>query len=141
MNIHVRSRQIEMDEAVCAHIDRRLQFSLGRYASRILRVTVQIIDLNGPRRGKDKSCRVEVRLLPRGSIFVEEISADLNAAVDRAADRVMRSVTRALERTRDLERDTGTSRRLVPASMASDVNELPTAWEDTRRQRKERSSQ
>jgi putative sigma-54 modulation protein len=115
MKIHVRSRQVEVDDAVRAHIERRLQFSLGRLSPRILRVTVQIVDLNGPRGGEDKACRIEVRLLPTGSIFVEDTDADLYAAVDRAADSAARSVSRAIKRTRDLERDAAPPSRTLPA--------------------------
>lgn len=106
MKIHVRSRQVEVDDTVRAQIERRLQFSLGRFSRQILRVAVQIVDLNGPRGGEDKSCRIEVRLLPTGSIFVADTDADLYAAVDRAADRAAQCVSRAARRTRQARIDT-----------------------------------
>jgi ribosome hibernation promoting factor len=104
MKIQVRSRQVEVDGTARAHVERRLQFGLGRLSLRILRVTVQIVDLNGPRGGEDKSCRIEVRLLPTGRVFVEDTDADLYAAIDRAVDRVARSVLRAIKRSRAVTR-------------------------------------
>ena len=102
MKIHVRSRQVVVSESVRAHIERRLEFSLGRVAPRVRRATVQIVDLNGPRGGEDKACRIEVRLDPTGTVFVEDRDANLYTALDRAADRAGRSVVRALKRERDL---------------------------------------
>lgn len=113
MKIHVRSKHFAVDEALRCHIERRLEFSLGRCSPRILRTTVQLLDLNGPRGGEDKACRIEVRLRPTGTLFVEDRDADLFAAVDRAADRTGRSVARALKRERELER------RPPPANGAS----------------------
>lgn len=127
MKIHVRSKQVGLDETVRAYIERRLQFNLGRYSPRILRVTVQIVDPNGPRGGEDKVCRIEVRLLPTGSIFVEDTDADLQVAVDRAADRTARSVSRAIERARDFEREVAPRSSLWPASTPSDTDEQPAS--------------
>jgi putative sigma-54 modulation protein len=127
MKIHVRGRQVDVEENVRAHIERRLQFNLGRFSPRILRVTVRVIDLNGPRGGEDKNCRIEIRLLSTGSIFVEDTDADLYVAVDRAADRAERSVSRAIKRTRDLERYTASPSSPLPASTIADKNEKPAA--------------
>lgn len=123
MKIHVRSKHLAVDETVRSYVERRLEFSLGRLATRILRATVQIVDLNGPRGGEDKVCRVEVRLRPTGTVFVEERDADLYAALDRGADRAGRSVARALKRERDLERS--------PASLSNPP--MPTNVADTSR--------
>ncbi len=127
MKIHLRSKKVGLDETVRAYIERRLRFSLGRYSPRILRVTVQIVDLNGPRGGEDKVCRIEVRLLPTGSVFVEDTDADLHAAVDRATDRAARSVSRAIERTRDLKRDIAPRSSQWPAPTPMDTDEQPAA--------------
>jgi ribosomal subunit interface protein len=126
MRIHVRSKQVEVDETVRAHIEHRIEMSLGRLSSRIQRVNAQIIDLNGPRGGRDKACRIELRLLPTGSIFVEDTDADLYVAVGRAADRAARSASRAIERTRDLERDATPPSSPLPAPAAPDTDQEPT---------------
>jgi ribosome-associated translation inhibitor RaiA len=124
MKVHVRGKQADVSNTVRAHIERRLQFSLGRLSPRILRVTVQILDLNGPRGGEDKACRIEVRLLPAGSVFVEDTDADLHAAVDRAADRAAGAVSRVIERTRRLERRPSKTRL---RSTSSDTDYRPAA--------------
>jgi len=104
MQIHIRSQQIAVEKTLRSHIERRLEFSLGRFSARIMGATVRLIDVNGPRGGEDKTCRIDVRLRPTGSVFVEDRDANLRVVVDRAADRIGRSVVRALERHRSSER-------------------------------------
>ena len=99
MKIDVRTRHLRLGDGVVAHIRRRLELSLDRVAARVFRATVRVLDLNGPRGGEDKACRIEVRLRPTGTVFVEDRDADLYAAVDRAADRAGHSVARALKRS------------------------------------------
>lgn len=104
MKIHVRTRQVQLDDFVRAHVERRLQLSLDRFSDRVQRVTVHLVDVNGPRGGKDKVCRIEARLRPTGVLFVEDADADLFVAIDRAADQAGEAVSRALKRDRDLAR-------------------------------------
>lgn len=111
MKIHVRGRQVQVDDRVRAHVERRLQSSLDRFADRVQRVTVYLIDVNGPRGGEDKVCRIDARLRPVGDLFIAEADAELFAAVDRAADRLGDALARALRRRRDLARDAGPAGR------------------------------
>ena len=105
MKIRIRSKLVEIDETAHAHLERRLEFGLGRFSPRIHRVNVQIVDINGPRGGDDKVCRIEVRLLPTGTLFVADVGPDVYTAIDRATDRIARSVIRAIRRSRDVGRE------------------------------------
>ena len=103
MKIVIRSR-IRASAAVRAYVERRLQFSLGRVSQRVERAVVHLEDVNGPRGGEDKVCRIEVRLRPTGDVLVEESGSEVLAAVAGAAERVGRAVSRAVERRRDMDR-------------------------------------
>ncbi|HEY6909131.1 MAG TPA: HPF/RaiA family ribosome-associated protein [Myxococcales bacterium] len=103
MKILIRSR-IRASAAVRAYVERRLQFSLGRFSKRVDRAVVHLEDVNGPRGGEDKLCRIEVRLRPTGNVLVEESGSLVLAAVAGAAERVGRAVSRAVERRRDMDR-------------------------------------
>ncbi|MEI6669787.1 MAG: HPF/RaiA family ribosome-associated protein [Acidobacteriota bacterium] len=127
MKIHVRTQQDGVGPAARAYVDRRLEFSLGRFASRVPRVSVQIVDLNGPRGGEDISCRIELWLPPAGRLFVEATDANPYAAIDRAADRAARAVARVIGRSRDVARDSAPARRHLPASPYPEVREQPGA--------------
>ncbi|MCK6546220.1 hypothetical protein L6R52_10255 [Myxococcota bacterium] len=65
-------------------------------------MTVRLGDVNGPRGGVDKVCRIEARLDRSRSVVVEEIGADQDAALARAADRLASSVARTFARDREL---------------------------------------
>ena len=104
MQIYIRARKIEVDEALRAHVDRRLRFALGRFGERIAKVTVRFEDANGARGGVDKQCHIEVALRPSGNVLVEDLDPDIRTVVDRAADRAARAVERDLQRRREAER-------------------------------------
>jgi ribosomal subunit interface protein len=98
MQLEVRIHAAEVGDSLRAYIDRRLRFALGRFGERVGRVRVGISDLNGPRGGVDKCCRVSAALVPFGRVVVEEVDGDVYAAIDRAAGRLGRSFTRRLKR-------------------------------------------
>jgi len=103
VRILIRNRNVELVDGGRERIERSLRYALGRFGQRVRRVTLGLADLNGPRGGVDKRCRVSVALEPRGGVFIEEDSADVFAAVDGAVERLARSVERKLGRDRELD--------------------------------------
>lgn len=101
MLIEVTKRSVTLAEGVREWIERRLQFALGRFSSRIRRVSVIFSDVNGNRGGCDKQCRLRIALIPSGEVVVEDIDPSVVTAVANVAERAARSVSRALERRRD----------------------------------------
>ena len=104
MKIQVKTVNLDLDARTRADVQRMMQVGLDRLAHRILRVSVRLADQNGPRGGKDISCLVEVRLRPRGRLFVEETDSDLMGAVSQSVEAAATTVSRTLERSRDLRR-------------------------------------
>jgi hypothetical protein len=51
MQLEMRGVNYDLDDALKHHIKRRLGFALRRFAARILRLTVRLTDVNGPRGG------------------------------------------------------------------------------------------
>ncbi|WP_406696988.1 HPF/RaiA family ribosome-associated protein [Singulisphaera sp. Ch08] len=100
MQLEMRGMNYELQDELKDHIERRLQFALGRFAARIDRLAVRISDVNGPRGGIDKHCRISIALVPRGVVMVEGSGDDPFALVADAAKRAGRSVRRTLERRR-----------------------------------------
>lgn len=101
MKLEIFAQRIEATEVLSTHIERRLRFALGRFGARVARVAVTLTDLNGPRGGVDKQCRIVAFLVPKGEVVVEVRDADIFIAVDRAADRLGRVMARELERLRE----------------------------------------
>ena len=100
MQLRIRGVNYGLDDGLKDHIERRLRFALGRFAARIHRLTVRLTDVNGPRGGLDKHCRIAVALVPRGMVMVEGAGDDPFALVAGAAKRAGRAVRRELERRR-----------------------------------------
>ena len=100
MNIEIRTRGFSLTPGLRTHVERRLEFALDRHAERVARVRVTIGDVNGPRGGEDKRCRVEVRLRGGGAVHATVVDADAYVAVGAAAHRVGRAVVRAMHRER-----------------------------------------
>lgn len=98
MKIDIRTHRVELTEALRAYVERRLRFALGRFGERIAAVTVTIQDLNGPRGGVDKQCRITATLASAGHLRVEVLDAEITPAVDQAAGRIGRTVAREFER-------------------------------------------
>src|SRR3954447_23488504 len=88
MQLRIRGVNYGLDDGLRDYIERRLQFALGRFAARIHRLTVRLTDVNGPRGGLDKRCRIAVALVPRGVVIVEGWGHDPFAVVTQAAKRV-----------------------------------------------------
>lgn len=100
MLVEMRGVNYELTDELKDHIERRLRFALGRFADRMGRLTIRISDVNGPRGGIDKHCRIAMALIPRGVVRVECTGDDPFALVADATKRARRSVRRVLERRR-----------------------------------------
>jgi ribosomal subunit interface protein len=106
MKILLRGLGIGATPAIERHVERRLGFALGRFGQRLRDVTVRFEDVNGPRGGVDKVCRLVTRLRSGETVRIEERCFDLYSAIDRAADRLRLTVSRRLARRRS-RRDAG----------------------------------
>ena len=100
MDLQICAKNFRLHDTDREEMERRLQFALTRFDGRIFQVTVGLADLNGPRGGTDKQCRLVVRLARSGKVTIEETHANVSAAVALAADRAGRAVARELRRRR-----------------------------------------
>lgn len=103
MNIDIHGRHVDISETLRVHVERRLRFALGRLSHRIVRVHVWLTDLNGPRGGIDKRCRIEV-VGHKGTVAVEDTDADAYVVIDLAAERIRRMARRLADRERSIDR-------------------------------------
>lgn len=116
MQILARSSGVELSSYLRHYLERRLGFALERFEPRILEVRVRLEDVNGPRGGPDKSCSIEVRFRPKGSLRVHHLDTGVREAVNGAAEKLQQQVTRHLKRLHD--RRTGRLARRVKPSAA-----------------------
>jgi len=101
MRIDIRSLDFPLTRDLRKYAERRLRFALARAGDRIRVVQVRFSDVNGPRGGIDKRCRIQVSLNGPALVVIEDIEPGLYLAIDRAADRAGRSVACRLARSRE----------------------------------------
>ena len=82
------------------YLRRKLGTKLGKFARSIERASVRVKDVNGPRGGVDKVCRIKIVATGLPSIVVEQRAASLQAAMDGALGRTARAVKRNVRRRR-----------------------------------------
>jgi ribosome-associated translation inhibitor RaiA len=97
MEVEIRAKGFSVTDAIRQRAERRLRFALDRFCN-VRHVTLCIGDLNGPRGGSDKFCRIAAEL-DSATAVVEEVQPDLYVAIDRAAHRLAVKVARELGRT------------------------------------------
>jgi CBS domain-containing protein/ribosome-associated translation inhibitor RaiA len=81
-------------------IRRKLGRKLGKFVAHIERVSVRLEDVNGPRGGVDKLCRIKVTMVGMPTVVVEKQHEDLWTAIDGALAGAQRAVRRAIEKRR-----------------------------------------
>lgn len=101
MEVEVRIQGTDLADAVRTYAARRIRFALGRFASRVGRVVIRISDVNGTRGGVDQCCHISAELLPSGKVVLQQIDADLFAAVDRSAERIGQAFRREIQHLHD----------------------------------------
>lgn len=83
---------------------RRLQYALSRFQSRIRFLEFCVSDLNGPRGGIDKACRVRI-VHEKGAMIVNQKNQDLAVCISRIADKAARTLSRSLARSLKFKRE------------------------------------
>lgn len=103
MNIDISSKNIDMDASLKEYVKRRLGFALGARESQIQSVQVMLSDINGPKGGSDKRCRILVRVPALKDVVIEDCQTELKPAIDRASARASRTLTRRLLKWQDAQ--------------------------------------
>jgi putative sigma-54 modulation protein len=119
MRIDIQARGFDLTEGLREHTERRLQFALSWVSNEVRAVRVCLSDLNGPRGGNDKRCRIQIPMVGAQNVVVEDAQADLYLAIDRAADRTERTLARRLGRLREHHHQ-----RLSPEPPATQIETL-----------------
>ena len=77
MVLHVRYRYVDATPELDALVTHRVQLALSRFTDAIRTTHVTLTDINGPRGGIDKTCRIRITGPQLGSIIIEDAAADL----------------------------------------------------------------
>jgi hypothetical protein len=97
---HIRVLGVTVSSRDRDEIARKLGMRLGKFAASIERVSVRLIDVNGPKGGVDYTCLIKVVLSGLPSVVVERQDSVLTRAVNAAIDATTQAVRRSLQRRR-----------------------------------------
>ncbi|HMW16901.1 MAG TPA: HPF/RaiA family ribosome-associated protein [Accumulibacter sp.] len=100
MQIVIQARGLLLTPTLRAHIERRLRFALDWANQHVRKLSVRLVDLNGPRGGEDKCCQIRLNLPGASAIVIEDTQADVFVAIDRATDRAGHTLARRMARRR-----------------------------------------
>ncbi|WP_300455829.1 HPF/RaiA family ribosome-associated protein [Accumulibacter sp.] len=101
MQIVIQARGFELSIGLREHVERRLRFALDWAQYHVGRISVSLSDINGPRGGEDKRCRIRVVIPGAPDVAIDDTEADLYVAIDRAVDRAGRTLARRVARQRE----------------------------------------
>ena len=96
--VHIRAMHTSLDDETKAYVRRSLGRKLGKFAQHIERISVRYEDVNGPKGGRDKLCRIKVTLSGLEPVVIDERGEQFIDAYDVAVDNVQRAVRRHLDK-------------------------------------------
>ena len=88
MEIRTTGSGVHVDSALDAYVKRRTRLALGRFSSRVERISVALAHENGPNGGMVKTCCFRARLLGLPAVVVRQADFDVRSAIDRAVNRI-----------------------------------------------------
>ncbi len=94
MQVNVQSLNQAAGE-LAAFVEQRVRFVMRRRADLLPHVTVVLQDVNGPRGGPDKECRIALRTPRHGTLIARALSTTWRRAVRAALVRAMQLIVRA----------------------------------------------
>lgn len=105
MRILIHPRNITADDRdLRSRLGEAVETALGTELQRLLWVDVYLTDVNGPRGGPDKRCRVVAHLPAGGPVVVSRMDSDPVTAVGVAAARSRRLIRSRMKRRQDRRR-------------------------------------
>lgn len=100
MKLTIRTRHLLLTPELHHELDHRIRLAFARIGAWVRSVDVTIADINGPKGGPDKQCRLRVRGRGMTGVVLEHVGADPLATVLAAAERAEQVVLRRAARRR-----------------------------------------
>jgi len=102
MTLEIHGTDRRVDKALMEHLERRSQSAVGRLGRRVRRIQVRLEDINGPKGGIDKRCRLVAQTQAAGNVIIEETGDDYFGVTARAMERLGQALRRKLDRLQDV---------------------------------------
>ena len=103
MKIEIRNHMKLLGSDAVARTHGRIEAVFSRYIRRIKSVTLTAKDVNGPRGGVDKQCRMLISIGGIGDVVSTVDDRSLSKAIGMAIERGERAVARRLQKARKMK--------------------------------------
>jgi hypothetical protein len=100
MKLTIRTRHLVITRETLQEIRHRIYLAFSRISPWIRAVDVTVADINGPKGGADKQCRICIRGRGITGVVVEHVGTSTAATVSSAAERAEQVVLRQVARHR-----------------------------------------
>lgn len=94
MTIHIQAHGFALTDPLEKFTLNRIRQGLGARLNNIVNVRVGLSDINGPKGGEDKRCKVHISLPKQRDVVVEDTQADMYQAIGNAMQRAKRTLNR-----------------------------------------------
>lgn len=103
MKVLMRGVHLSLTDSLRDYAHRHLVDPITRYIDdSATEVEIALVDINGPKGGIDKECRVTVRMPGLSAIHVTETAETLFQAIDGLRDRLENTIKRTVEKRRQV---------------------------------------
>ncbi|WP_040767430.1 HPF/RaiA family ribosome-associated protein [Novipirellula maiorica] len=123
MKLVISSNRVAVGNKLRNYIESRLQQSFQRLDRWVQKVSVCLDDINGPRGGVCKQCRLVVTLNGAETVVVTETGASVGASVSKAIRRAGYAMTKRVKSRQD-RRVKKISHRYIPEMALAEAPEL-----------------
>lgn len=104
MMMNVNFRNIDGDASTVNYINQRLSFALARTQHEVRSTAVTLSDVNGPKGGLDKQCKIVLKANGLKEIVISERQPDVHQAINRGIARASQNLARQLKRKQQSKR-------------------------------------
>lgn len=98
MVFEIRTRGFSLTGALADVIELRSNAITAGWREYLTRIDVTLSDVNGPKGGVDKVCKIRCTLAGSEPIFAESISLDMYEAIHNCFDKIKRRITKNRKR-------------------------------------------
>ncbi|SMF14409.1 Sigma 54 modulation protein / S30EA ribosomal protein [Alteromonadaceae bacterium Bs31] len=98
MLLKIHTKGIHSSDSLHDIVNSKIRLILGRFSEKIQRVDAFLVDVNGPKGGDDKRCRLVIKLEKNLPFTVQDTSENILEALCAASHRGKRKIKRLVHR-------------------------------------------
>ena len=98
MLLKLNDRQKLLGKSAIERTESRVHSAFAKFSDYVKSIDITVKDVNGPRGGIDKICRILVKLRGRKDVVIKASDSSISKVVPDAIERALRSVGRQINR-------------------------------------------